>query len=227
MPRRERPPETTRSEHWLRFAINERPAALNRQISELFGWNDRIEWVSPIKSDGYAEYFDEAFLERLGIADVAVPLSAYWPAGGPRWDGLGRTVSGKVLLVEAKAYVEEAVDYGSRASAKSLQQIGTALKSTKEALAAAADAPWTAPFYQYTNRLAHLHYLRQLNGLDAYLLFIYFANAPDVPRPSSIEEWRGAKRLIEKSLGLQAHHPLSNCLGTLIWDVAEMVSDRG
>jgi hypothetical protein len=68
MPRRERPLETTRSEHLMRVAVNERTVALNRRISELFGWGDPIEWVSPIKSDDYAEYFDNAFLERLGIS---------------------------------------------------------------------------------------------------------------------------------------------------------------
>lgn len=224
MPRRERPLQTTRREHWTRVAINERAAQLNHRISQLFGWNDRINWLSPLKSDGYAEYFDDAFLKRLGISNPAVPLKAFWPAGRPRWDALARTDSGRIILVESKAYVEEAVDYRSRASANSLERIRGALAEAKVAFIAAADAAWIEPFYQYANRLAHLYYLRRLNGFSAYLLFLYFANAPDVLNPTNIEEWRGAERLIKKSLGLSSQHPFSHCVKTLIWDVADMLS---
>lgn len=30
--------------------------------------------------------------------------------------------------------------------------------------------------YQYANRLAHLYFLRHLNGVEAYLLLLYFAD---------------------------------------------------
>jgi hypothetical protein len=225
MPRRERPLQTTRSEHWTRLAVNERAEALNGRIAGLFGWEDRIEWFSPVVSDSYAEYRDEAFLERLGISDPAIPLRAFWPQRGPSWDALGKTDSGRIILIEAKAYVEEAVDYRSRALGNSLERIHAALTQAKGAFAATPDASWTMPFYQYANRLAHLYYLRRLNGFEAYLVFLYFANAPDVPVPATIEEWRGAERVIKKSLGLSMNHPFSNCIGTLIWDVDDMLND--
>ena len=176
--------------------------------------------MSPIASDGYAEYFDREFLDRLGLSNVKVPLSDFWPQGGPRWDGLAKTSSGKLILVEAKAYIEEAVDYKSKAGLKSLAQIRAALAITKQAFGAADDAPWESPLYQYANRLAHLYYLRQLNGVDAYLLFLYFADAPDVPKPCSKQQWQGALRLIEKCLGLGAHR-FRPFTGTLIWSVPE------
>ncbi len=182
---------------------------------------DRIEWVSPIASDNYAEYFDQALLDRLGVANLKVPLSDFWPPRGPRWDGLAKSESGKFILVEAKAYIEEAVDYGSRAGAESLEKIKAALASTKEAFSATKDAPWEAPFYQYANRLAHLYFLRSLNGLDAYLLFLYFADAPDVTNPSTIQQWQGAERLCKKALGL-GDHQFAHCARTLIWGVPDM-----
>jgi len=73
-------------------------------------------------------------------------------------------------------------------------KIENALVSAKTAYRAAAEAPWHAPFYQHANRLAHLHYLRGLNGLDAYLVFIYFADAPDVPTACSAEQVAGCNR---------------------------------
>jgi len=218
MPRRERPDQTRRSEHWLRVAVNERTDALNTRIAELFDWSpaDPIEWRSPVKSDRYAEYYDEEFLTCLGIKDLRVPLSEFWPPSGPRWDGLARTNSGKLILVEAKAHIPETIAYGSRAGAESLAKIRAALASAKKAFGASDEAPWETPFYQYANRLAHLYFLRELNGLDAYLLLLYFADAEDVPDPCSEKEWVGAIRLTDAVLGLGKHR-FRPYVGHLIW----------
>lgn len=60
MPRRERPAQTGRSEHWLRVAVNERTHEIDELVKGQFGWpsSERIEWRSPLKSDDYAEYYD-------------------------------------------------------------------------------------------------------------------------------------------------------------------------
>ena len=134
-----------------------------------------------------------------------MPLNAFWPTGGPRWDALATTDSGRVLLVEAKAHIDESVDYRSGASAESYRRIQESLAAAKSAFRASDGSSWESPFYQYANRLAHLYFLRELNGVDAHLLFLYFADAPDVPEPCSTDEWRGAIRLTKKCLGLGAH----------------------
>jgi hypothetical protein len=126
-----------------------------------------------------------------------------------------------LLLVEAKAYIEEGVDFRSRASDASLEQIQRSLQTAKEAFRASDDASWERPFYQYANRLAHLHFLAGLNQLDAYLLFLYFADAPDVPQLCSREQWEGAERLTKKCLGLPSNHPYSDRVGTLILSVPD------
>jgi hypothetical protein len=227
MPRRARPAKTQRSEHWLRLAVSQHEGALSERVRAALGFEetDTIEWRSPVQSDGFAEYFDQEFLDRLGLRDLDVPLKEFWPIGGPRWDGLARTTSGKVILVEAKAYIEEAVDYKSKASQESMTRISSALADAKSAYRASVHANWEQPFYQCANRLAHLYYLRRLNKREAFLLFIYFADAPDVPKPCSIEQWEGAIRLAEKCLGLGAH-PFRPFVGTAIWRVADMLSSR-
>ena len=209
MPRRPRSPGARRSEHWLRVAVNESATTLDSHVRRAFDWpaEERIEWLSPVASDEYAEYYDESFLERLSLKDVRVPLCDFWPASGPRWDALARTAAGRVVLVEAKAHIDEIVDYGTRAGGTSAAKIEATLASAKAAYRARPEAPWTAPFYQYANRLAHLHYLRGLNGVDAYLVFLYFADAPDVPTPCSVEQWQGVIRTVEKCLGLPSDHP--------------------
>jgi hypothetical protein len=208
MPRRERPADVERSEHWLRIAVNEHTDELNDAIKNAFGWPsaERIDWRSPLKSDGYAEYYDSEFLTQLGIENLRVPLIRFWPSSGPRWDGLARTDTGKVTLVEAKAHVGEMISH-TRDSPESLSKIRAAIERTKAAFGAADKFDWESPFYQYANRLAHLYFLRELNGLDAYLLFVYFADAPDVPSAErcTFHQWEGAIRLVEKALGLGSH----------------------
>jgi len=180
--------------------------------------------LSPIRSDDYAEYFDQSFLERLGLSDLKVPLHDFWPASGPRWDGLAKTSDGKVVLVEAKAHIDESVDFRSKASGASLTKIAQALATTKKAFSASEDCSWETPFYQYANRLAHLHYLYGLNKVDAYLLFLCFADAPDVPVPCSTEQWEGAIRLTQRCLGLGSH-PYRSRIGHVILSVDEVLSN--
>jgi len=109
--------------------VNERTVALNSLLHEKFKWtHEQIEWLSPIASDDYAEYYDEDFISKFGLPALRLPLKEFWPANGPRWDGLARTSSGKLIFVEAKAYIEEGVDYASKAGPKSLEQIRRALE---------------------------------------------------------------------------------------------------
>ena len=225
MPRRERPPRTHRSEHWIRVAANDASVFTNARIRSAFGWHSRemIEWRSPIESDQYAEYYDSEFINRLGIDEMnlTVPLHSFWPKSGPRWDGLARTSSRKFLIVEAKAYIEECVDFGSKAGDTSRRKIAEALEQSRKAYRANANACWESPFYQYANRLSHLYFLVARNQIDAYLLFMYFANAPDVPSPCSTEQWEGARRLTEKCLGL-GRHVYRDRIATIVIDVPEM-----
>jgi len=91
---------------WLQKLINEKPDLLNSRIRSVFGIgkSEEIEWVSPLKDDEYAEYRDGTFIRLLGIKLNKTPLNDFWPNYGPQWDALGRTSSGKVILVEAKAH---------------------------------------------------------------------------------------------------------------------------
>jgi hypothetical protein len=184
--------------------VRDHTHVLDTSIAEAFGWRDAaIDWRSPRQDDEYAEYYDQAFLDRLGVTELTMPLDEFWPKSGPRWDGLARTTDGSLILVEAKAYIEEAVDYRSKASPDALRRIRARLDEAKAAFHASKDACWYAPFYQMANHLAHLYYLAGINGKDAYLVFVDFANAPDVPEPATCQEWQGAVRLAHRCLGVK------------------------
>ena len=108
-------------------------------------------------------------------------------------------------MVEAKAHIPEVVSPPSGAGERSLTKIRSSLETTKQFLGSHSKADWSTCFYQYTNRLAHLYLLRELNNLPAYLLFLYFTNDDDMNGPKSEAEWEAAILLLELFLGTRNH----------------------
>jgi len=58
------------------------------------------------------------------------------------------------------SYIEEGVDYKSRASSDSLKRIRKSFARAKAALAATREASWESSFYQYANRVGPQRMLR-------------------------------------------------------------------
>ena len=58
----------------LQPEANEAAAFTSEKIRSAFRWDatETIEWRSPVEPDQFAEYYDSAFLERLGIDKLAV-----------------------------------------------------------------------------------------------------------------------------------------------------------
>ncbi|MDI6853031.1 MAG: hypothetical protein QME75_05425 [Deltaproteobacteria bacterium] len=185
------------SQYWLRIAVNEAREIFNQKVIEAVSLDvgEQIEWISPLAM-AYTEYQDQQFVEKLRI-NLKIPLKDFWPKGGPVWDALARTSNpeGKVFLIEAKAHIPEINSSVSGASPRSLQRIAKSLNETKAFLDANPIVDWTRTFYQYTNRIAHLYFLRKLNN-------IYFINDTRMGGPSTIEEWKGALALLKTHLGI-------------------------
>jgi hypothetical protein len=213
------------SQRWLQIAVNRAPETLNAPLREALalGADDAIDWRSPREDDGFLEYRDGTFLDRLCCEPLSVrTLEAFWPARGPMWDGLARTSRGDLLIVEAKAHVPEIISGGTRATGDGRARIEAALRETQRALAPKADAvDWSKTFYQYANGLAHLYLLREVNRVPAHLVYVYFLNAADVNGPSERAEWIGAIKVVEGYLGLGAHR-LSRYIHKVFVDVADL-----
>ena len=198
---------TKGSQKWLQVAVNEHPDVLNRAIIEAAGLkpSTSIEWLSPLADENYVEYRDGDFIDRIRAKLPNRSLASFWPNRGPMWDGLARTSTGEILLVEAKAYIPEMVSPASKASPASLVKITRALEETRRALAPRTTLSWSGTFYQYTNRLAHLYFLRALNKQPARMVFLCFIGDAEMGGPTSREEWEGAIKVTEVYLGLQRH----------------------
>jgi len=193
------------SKKWIQRLINERPEILNDKIRERFllDDSDAIEWLSPKKEDEYAEYRDYSFIKKLGITLSHHSIEDFWPSGGPQWDALGRLKSGGSVLIEAKSHISEMISTIKATDEDSLRKIRFSLNKTKEYLRAKAEPNWSIGFYQYMNRLAFLYLLRELNIIPAYLIFVYFLNDEEMDGPKTVNEWKGAIKLLHSYLGLE------------------------
>jgi hypothetical protein len=197
-------PNTARgSLRWVRQLLYTQPEKLQAALS--LPAEAPIRWVSPRAEDDHAEYRDRAALDLLGVSCAVRPLTDYWPNRGPQWDALGRFGERGVVLLEAKANLAELKSPGSKASATSLVQIERACAEAKPWFGAPAEATWVGKYYQYANRLAHLYFLREVNRLDAHLVFLYFLNDPHTRGPSSQQEWQTAIAKAHSALGLPEH----------------------
>ena len=230
------------SQRWLQIAVNRCPDVIDSAISQALCLPDSedIEWRSPLECDGFAEYRDGQFLDRLGVSLACRPLKDFWPKMGPQWDGLARTSNGRLLLVEAKANIPEFDSSPTGATGDSLKKIKAALAEIKEFLGVKSKTDWSRCFYQYANRLAHLYLLRELNCLDAYLVFVYFVDDRTRPDecPVSRKEWEAAISLATNHLGIPRSHPWVSknvvdvfidvdALSHVPWPPAQPCSDPG
>lgn len=193
------------SQRLLQNAVNHFPDLLNKVLNDsgAITGAEIVTWTSPLETDQYKEYRDQAALKKIGVKNsITHPLNNFWPQRGPVWDATGITSNGRPLLLEAKAHIPEAASPGSAASPKSMKLIKESLEAARRYYAPKSSSIWSGTFYQYANRLAHQYYLRKLNNIPSILVFLYFINATDMDGPSSKLEWEGATRLLHAVLGL-------------------------
>ena len=193
----------------FQILVNEHQSLINNKIKSSIPMDEKIEWLSPL-ADQYYEYRDEDFLKQLNLDHLYDELRCFWPKNGPQWDGLAKTDS-RVFLFEAKANLPEMISppCGAR-SKQSRELIHHALERTKQFITPTPILKdWSQQYYQYTNRLAHLYFLRE-HGVQAYLIFIYFIGDSSVNGPTKEEQWKEAKKKLEQALELPEVHSLSD-----------------
>ena len=213
---------------WVQRLVNECPELINRPLRNMcmIAESTGILWLSPNRADEFAEYRDQAFLDLLGIQLQRCPLHTFWPRQGPQWDALARADSGEVFLVESKAHVSEMLSPGTKASVRSKIIINRSLKEVQTYLGIQPLVDWSTIFYQYTNRLAHLYLLRQLNDVPAFLVFLYFLGDREMDGPSTPEEWKSAIQVVKGVLGLREGHKLSKFVLDVFIDVSRIEKTR-
>lgn len=211
------------SQKWIQRIVNEKPELLSSKIGECCDSpsDENVIWLSPLESDEFAEYRDQQFLDLLNVK-MDIPLKEFWPSGGPQWDALAKTNSGKVFLVEAKSHIPELISSLRAENENSIRLIRESLEKTKEYLGAEQEVDWTDRYYQYTNRLAHLYFLRVTNKVPAFLVFVYFVNDIEQGGPTSVAEWKESLKMLHSYLGL-GRYILQKYICDIFIDVKKLV----
>ncbi len=212
MPRRRQPRGTKGSLKWIQDLVNLHPEVLDEAIE-----GGPVEWRSPLADDDYAEYWDQAFLDRLGVTLRARPLDKFWPRSGPRWDALGLVLGERVVLLEAKAHLDE-VESVTRAQAESRSMIQAAFAEVGLKWQVANIGSWLTTYYQYANRLAHTFLLNELNGVPTTLVFVHFIGAAEVEGPATKAEWQVKLGQMHVALGI--HNRLPPYVRNVLVDIA-------
>ncbi|MBA3016178.1 MAG: hypothetical protein KKD63_08145 [Proteobacteria bacterium] len=210
---------------WIQFLVNENSEILNKKIQDHIKEElTQIDWVSPKKEDEFTEYRDGDFLKILGIEGHLTKLSHFWPNSGPQWDALGKFENKYHFIVEAKANIPEILSSCKAKSETSKKQIEKSVENTKHFLNVTPEKNWLTNFYQYANRIYHLYFLREVCGVNAYLIFIYFCN-DSTHSPTSHEQWEGALKL-QKNLMSLNRHKLQQYVIDIFIDINELKSNK-
>ena len=203
----------------LQVWVNRRQPQISAAIMVALGIVDpgaHLQWESPLekpdpgRQKGFSEYRDGAFLRALGLEDHHASLKKFWPKGGPVWDGLARIVrpgSDAIgyVLVEAKSYPGEVFGGGCKAieGSRSHETIAESLAATSLWLGlSAAPESWMGKLYQSANRIAHVYFLREQLGLEAYMVNVCFTGDPHRNYATTAAQWDTAKRDFRVQLGL-------------------------
>jgi hypothetical protein len=207
----------------IQVLVNKNQVLIDKLIKAEFSKlaKEEIIWTSPLENDEFAEYRDDDFLVKVGLDPNEIQLDKFWPTKGPQWDALAHTTGGKIILVEAKANIPEIVSPATGAGEISKVLIDKSLNETKEFLNVNNGIDWSGKFYQYTNRLAHLYFLREKCKKQTFLINIYFIGDETVSGPETKQEWDGAIKVLHSYLGL-SRHKLSKYMADIFIDINEL-----
>jgi hypothetical protein len=105
-------------------------------------------------------------------------------------------------LKQRKSYPEEFRSGGTKAGDVSRERISSAIAATQQCSASRKRrALWLDDLYQSANRLAHLYWLREVAGVDAWLVHLLFTD-DHTHRPATREEWEETLPSVDQDLGL-------------------------
>jgi len=218
----------------FQIAVEQR-TAINSDIQSLRpDWKGaKIKWYSPIKVSGYKEFHDTTFWNGRfkktdssfweGLGDH-ISFQGFWPKGGPSWDGLAvlekEDGHKTLLLFEAKSHKGELISYCSAKNPNAIKLICRRLNIAQEELGLNKKADLMIRYYQFANRLAHLHFL-QSQKIDVALINILFANDPywNSKDKTGVDDWKKAQLKKMQYFGIDDNFLLTHCIYERIIDL--------
>jgi hypothetical protein len=199
--------------HLLRYLGYHR-SYLSQKVKEATG-SHSVHWLDiPFSKTNIPLQQDREFKGMGFIQDTSVRSAwkLFWPQSGnaQNWDAIATASidnQHEWLLVEAKGHLKE-MNSTCGASGPSRQKIRLALEQTSRAVGNRLQPMdnWLSPYYQYANRLAALHFLRNVckPAIKARLLFVYFCGDPHkyADCPKTEQAWMPDLQKMSNHLGI-------------------------
>ncbi len=173
------------SKFWVQTIIN---SSMRLDLEEKIGLGP-ITWLSPLRAEGYTEYKlnQENMRSQLKLTKEDL---AFWPQNEPQWDAIG-VAGDTIILVEAKAHIEETVTNMSATSNESIARITKAMKEIFDIMNHLGNGnfeSWVHKYYQLGNRLTFLQKLNQMPNKKAKLVLLNIVEDPTY-KCTSMAEW--------------------------------------
>jgi hypothetical protein len=202
------------------------------------------EWVSPLANEGYEEFWNERFLQRLDLLDEHLEsFREFWPfkpwandkvnpRGTPHWDAIARVplaggVRG-VIMVEAKAHRGELAKPNDRSKAdeQSLKKIRSSFADVRAYFGIPDQTPaWESRYYQFCNRLAHLWWMNERARVPTWLVWVLTVDDPVWHDRMTAPQWHDVFQTIKSEVGLPPQHRLKDRISVAYLPGAPEVAD--
>lgn len=185
------------SKYWMQVLVNSyNGKALTKKIQKKDSTIGDITWISPLKEYNYEEYKLNSNSPNLSVLKISKKDMDFWPSGQPQWDAIGfvQAEPKTIILVEAKAHLDEMNSSCTAKSEKSTRLIENTLKETYEKLTHDNNKEfkkdiWMKKYYQLGNRLAFLYKLKE-KGYKVKLVLLNIVNDPTLGnKKASEKEW--------------------------------------
>jgi hypothetical protein len=142
-----------------------------------------ISWISPLSSESFIEYemknLPKKHLIELGLDTIN--WNDVWPSRRqPQWDAIGIAPDGTLIIVEAKAHINEIMSRTKLSSTSISARYNRILNVLGESLKKDISGQdlWLTKYYQIANRFCFLDGLKNFlgNRRSVLLVFLYFIN---------------------------------------------------
>jgi hypothetical protein len=130
-----------------------------------------IQWLSPLTSDNYKEYQLNEIANKIPHHKLREVDWSFWPKNQPKWDAIGISPDDTLIMVEAKAHVNEFVSDKCRATKPHSRDIIE--ENIKDILG--HNPVWMNKYYQTANRMVFVNKLHNL-GIKVLLVYLCFVN---------------------------------------------------
>jgi hypothetical protein len=177
-----------------------------------------INWMDFGFNNTKSDWYDSELTRLSFIKDVNIKDNWNWPTSGKQqhwdavgfidtWDSPSSETNNHVILVEAKAHIDEPIT-SCKAGFESSRRIAEILEQTAIDLHVNdygnIKSNWLNKYYQQANRLATYNYLKRC-GLLPHLIFIYFLNDQYQGKkcPSRVSDWEEYLLKQDEEMGIK------------------------